>query len=168
MQGDRTSSARAQCGKARSWKGYFCYIQTTQWGHSQGKRGLSHLTKSTAIQQQYLPPWAQVSLLLGHWGCGAGLLWEESQPAGVKWSWVKCLKGTHDPGALIARDRTAGTRQSFPGPQDVPKVLGGSWGARRSQIYLLRAYAKSAPELPSPAALTAALQCPSSSILAGP
>lgn len=91
-----------------------------------GEKRIGSPYKEYSHKQQYLPPWAQVSLLLGHWGCGAGLLWEESQPAGVKWSWVKCLKGTHDPGALIARDRTAGTRQSFPGPQDVPKVLDGS------------------------------------------
>lgn len=59
------------------------------------------------------------SLLLGHWGCGPGLLWEERQAAGVKWSLVKCLKGMNDPGALIARGR-----QQAPG--NPPKMLHGS------------------------------------------
>lgn len=100
-------------------KGYVCYAQTTQRGGGQGKRRIvSPYTTRRRMSAIFTGcRCTEGSLLAGRWGCGAAFLQGESKPAGVKWSLVKCVNGTPDPGGLIAGDETAGTGQSLPGPR---------------------------------------------------
>lgn len=59
---------------------------------------------------------------------GALGLWNRTAVGGetVSRSLVKCLKGGHDPGALIARDRTVGSRQSPQGLKMFPRCWVGA------------------------------------------
>lgn len=116
---------------------------------ARGKGGLSHLTESTGILQQYLQ--------VAPWASGALGLWS-SLPVGGEQS--QLVNGMPDLGGLIAGNRTAGTWQSLPGPGGCSK--GAEWEPKGREVSDLFAKNSSRIHPRAPFSWAGALQHPSS------